>query len=174
MKPVNGRVVLASPTLWYSTVNINRGSSDGVHVNDPVITGDGLVGRVTKIVGDAAQVTLLTDPDSGVTARIGRDRRLRHRPDRHAGQSQRPAAAAASRAASARRGSASRSSPPASSRRRFTSYFPPDIPIGVVTEVDPNELDTSQQVHIRPYADLHDLDIVQVLTQPSTRSTGPS
>ena len=43
-----------------------------------------------------------------------------------------------------------------------------------MTKVDPNELDTSQQVHIRPYADLHRLDVVTVLTKPTTRSAGPT
>jgi rod shape-determining protein MreC len=55
----------------------------------------------------------------------------------------------------------------------YPSPFPPDIPIGTVSKVDPNELDTSQQIHIRLYADMHNLDVVQVLTKPSTRSTGP-
>ena len=50
---------------------------------------------------------------------------------------------------------------------------PAEIPIGVITKVDPNELDTSQQVHMRPYANMHNLDVVQVLTQPTTRSSGP-
>ena len=33
-----------------------------------------------------------------------------------------------------------------------------------VTKADPDELQTSQQVHIRPYADLRDLETLQVLT----------
>jgi len=172
MKPVNARVVLANPVIWYSTVNINRGSGDGVHVNDPVINGDGLVGRVVQTVGDAAQVLLLTDPDSGVTARVSEtgvpgivqtgtpgnpnDLLLQRIPrsERAPRVGQRVATAGIESS-------------------KFTSFFPPGIPIGEITKVDPNELDTSQQVHIRPFADLHNLDIVQVLTEPSTRSTGP-
>jgi rod shape-determining protein MreC len=173
MKPVEARVVLASPVIWYSTVNINRGSSDGVSVDDPVVNGDGLVGRVVTTVSDAAQVLLLTDPESGVTAKIAEtgvrgivktgtpgnpnDLLLQRIPrgDQlpRVGQMVMTAGIEST---------------------RFTSYFPPRIPVGEVTKVDPNEVDTSQQVHIRPYADLHNLDIVQVLTQPSTRSTGPS
>ena len=42
-----------------------------------------------------------------------------------------------------------------------------------LAKVDPNELDTSQQIHIRPYANMHNLDVVQVLTKPSDRSAGP-
>jgi rod shape-determining protein MreC len=172
MNPVTARVVLSSPTLWYSTVNINRGSSDGVTVDDPVLTSEGLVGRVTKVVGDAAQVTLLTDPVSGVTARIAEsgvagivqtgtpgnpnDLLLQRIPRGDRVRVGQQVVTAGIKSA------------------RLTSYFPPEIPIGVITRVDPNELESSQQVHMRPYADLRDLDIVQVLTKPSQRSTGPS
>ena len=172
MKPVTARVVLASPVVWYSTVNINRGSNDGVSVDDPVVNGDGLVGRVVKTVGDAAQVQLLTDPDSGVTARVSEtgvpgivqtgtpgnpnDLLLQRIP-----LNERPPTVG-QRVVSAGIESS-----------KFTSFFPPGIPIGEITKVDPNELDTSQQVHIKPFADLRDLDIVQVITEPNIRSTGP-
>jgi rod shape-determining protein MreC len=171
MKPVEAKVVLASPVIWYSTLNINRGSGDGVHVDDPVISPDGLVGRVVKTVSDASQVLLLTDPASGVTARTEKgvpgivqtgtpgnpNDLLMQRIPR--GQD---APRVGDMVMTAGIESA-----------RFTSYFPPRIPIGEVTEVDPNELDTSQQVHLRPYANLHNLDVVTVLTQPNTRTTGP-
>jgi rod shape-determining protein MreC len=172
MKPVDARVVITSPVVWYATVNINRGSSDGVHVNDPVINGDGLVGRVVKTVGDASQVLLLTDPESGVTARISET----GVPGQvQTGTPGNPNDLLMQRIPVGER-------PPRVGQRvvtagieskKFTSWFPPGIPIGEVTKVDPNELDTSQQVHIKPYADMHNLDIVQVLTEPSTRSTGP-
>jgi rod shape-determining protein MreC len=172
MAPVNAEVVLASPIIWYSTVNINRGSGDGISVGDPVINGDGLVGRVVKTVGDASQVLLLTDPASGVTARTAsqdavpgivqtgtpgnpNDLLLQRIP----------------RGDLPKVGDMVMTAGIESSR--FTSYFPPRIPIGEVTEVDRNELDTSQQVHLKPYADLHDLDVVTVLTDPDTRSVGP-
>ena len=47
-EPVTGRVIARSPTVWYSTVTIDHGTSAGVAVNDPVISGDGLVGRITS------------------------------------------------------------------------------------------------------------------------------
>jgi rod shape-determining protein MreC len=170
MGPVNAEVVLASPVIWYSTVNINRGSSDGISVGDPVINADGLVGRVVKTVSDAAQVLLLTDPDSGVTART---------------ESEVPGIVQTSTPGNPNdlllqripRGDVPKVGDMVMTAgiesTKFTSFFPPRIPIGEVTEVDANELDTSQQVHLKPFADLHDLDVVTVLTEPSTRSTGP-
>src|SRR5918994_153579 len=67
---VAGRVIGRSPTVWYSTVTIDRGSSSGVHVNDPVITGDGLAGRITDTTNGTAEVTLITDHRSAVSAEV--------------------------------------------------------------------------------------------------------
>ena len=171
MKPVNARVVLASATLWYSTVNINRGTGDGVHVNDPVINGDGLVGLVTKTVSDAAQVTLITDSDSGVSARIAETGVPGFVQTGTPGDPNDLLMQRLPRNSSPRVGQMVVTAGVQS--KKFPSRFPSGLPIGVVTKVDPNELDTSQQIHIRPYANMHDLDVVQVLTAPTTRSTGP-
>ena len=51
-------------------VTIDVGSGDGVQVEDPVMSGDGLVGKVTSVTGGSAQVTLLTDQASAVTAKV--------------------------------------------------------------------------------------------------------
>ena len=44
------------------------------------------------------------------------------------------------------------------------SRFPPNLPIGEIVEASIVEQEAQQQVHVRPYADLRDLDLVQVLT----------
>ena len=41
-----------------------------VRVDQPVVNGDGLVGKVTTVTPGAAQITLITDQDSGVSARV--------------------------------------------------------------------------------------------------------
>ena len=46
----------------------------------------------------------------------------------------------------------------------LASLFPPGLPIGEVTSASIVEQEASQQVHLRPYADLANLDLVQVLT----------
>jgi len=171
MKPVDARVVLASPSIWYSTVNINRGSGDGVSVNDPVINANGLIGRVIKTVSDASQVLLLTDADSGVSARLARTGVPGFVQTGTPGNPNDLLLTRLPRGKLPRVGQMVVTAGVASSR--FPSYFPPSIPIGKVTRVDPNEVDASQQVHIQPFADLRELDVVQVLTEPTTRSTGP-
>ena len=70
-------MIARSPTVWYSSIKIDKGSSDGVRVNQPVIAAGsdpaeqvgGLVGKVTSVTGGTAEVTLITDASSGVSAR---------------------------------------------------------------------------------------------------------
>jgi rod shape-determining protein MreC len=47
---------------------------------------------------------------------------------------------------------------------RVASLFPRGIPIGKVTKVDLDEVELYHRVHIKPFADLRRMDIVQVLT----------
>jgi rod shape-determining protein MreC len=168
MSPVSARVITRSPTLWYSQVTINKGSSDGLAVDQPAINGDGLVGTVTSVSGSSAIVTLITDHTSGVSAKVAEtgvegivqpavgkpdDLLLEfiRRGDRiEKGQKVITAG--------------SRSS-------RYESLFPPGIPVGQVTKVDDTELDVYQRVHVRPFAQLRRLDVVQVLTAPHGGAT---
>ncbi len=57
-----------SPFLHY--VIINRGSNDGILRGMPVVTEQGLVGRVDAVIADAARVQLITDPASSVNVRL--------------------------------------------------------------------------------------------------------
>lgn len=67
---VTARVIGRSPTVWYSTVSIDKGSSAGVEVNDAVVTGDGLIGRVREVTGGSALIELITDHRSAVSAEV--------------------------------------------------------------------------------------------------------
>src|ERR671919_491906 len=59
--PVQARVYQRSPSSWYQLVTINKGSSDGVEVDQPVVNGEGVVGKVKAVSDGNAQVMLLTD-----------------------------------------------------------------------------------------------------------------
>jgi rod shape-determining protein MreC len=64
------RVVLHDPANWWHTVQIDLGSRDGVQINWPVLTMEGLVGRVSSVSLTRSQVTLLGDPNCKVAARV--------------------------------------------------------------------------------------------------------
>ena len=159
--PVTATVVGKNPELWYQTVNIDKGESAGIRVNDPVINAEGLVGRVATVVPDGAQVDLITDSSMGVSARIGantatgllqpkvgepNDLLLQYLPANY-----RP-----------NPGEYVVTSGTVSNEE---SLYPPGILIGRVTSV--NEESAYESVNVQPIANLHNLDIVQVLTAGS-------
>ncbi|HEX8715323.1 MAG TPA: rod shape-determining protein MreC [Solirubrobacteraceae bacterium] len=165
--PVAATVVAKSPNVWYSTVTIDKGESSGVRVNDPVINDEGLVGKVAQVASDGAQVTLITDSSVGVSARIGtsgatgivqpkvgdpNDLLLQYLP------------------ANARADKGEYVVTSGTISTPDDSLYPPGIPIGQVTSI--NEESAYRSVNVHPLADLHNLDVVQVLTaaQGSTPS----
>jgi rod shape-determining protein MreC len=69
------KVVLREPANWWRTVQIDLGSRDGLRVNLPVLTTDGLVGRISSVSLTRSQVVLLGDPNCKVSARVENEAR---------------------------------------------------------------------------------------------------
>jgi len=69
--PVDARVFVHSPNIWYQRIEINKGLDDDVHRGDPVINGSGLVGKVEDATGGSAIVTLLTDQSFATGVYVG-------------------------------------------------------------------------------------------------------
>ena len=57
-----------SPFLHYVIINV--GSNDGIRRGMPVVTNQGLVGRIDAVIADASRVQLVTDPSSAVNVRL--------------------------------------------------------------------------------------------------------
>jgi rod shape-determining protein MreC len=160
--PVTARVIARSSTVWYSSLKIDKGSDDGVRENQPVIAAGGLVGKITSVTGGAAEVRLITDGQSGVSAQVfpagvtGVVRPEVGDPNdlllEHVESGERVT-----------ENTLVITSGFTSSRTE--SLFPRGIPIGRVTKVDLDELETYQRVHLKPFADLRRIDLVQVLTR---------
>jgi rod shape-determining protein MreC len=166
--PVDARVYLHSPTTWYQSVTINKGSDAGVQRDDPVINGAGLVGRVEAVTGGQAVVTLITDKDfaaAGVTS------------DTREPGSVTPALGATGDLLFDLVANVSRVHTgdlivtAGTTESRLQSPFPPAIPIGTVTRIDLGQGDLDPRIHIRPAADVRKLDMVQVLTRPHANLT---
>ncbi len=71
---VIGRSIGVDPTNLLYFVYVDVGARDGVAENMPVITDRGLVGRVTAVGPNSAQVLMLIDPASAVNALIQNSR----------------------------------------------------------------------------------------------------
>lgn len=59
-----------SPFLQY--IYIDRGSDNGIRHGMPVVTQQGLVGRIDAVTANAARVQLITDPSSSINVRLQR------------------------------------------------------------------------------------------------------
>lgn len=64
------RVVTRDPANWWRTVEIDQGSRDGLVANLPVLTADGLVGRISSVGYTRSQVILVGDPKCKVSALV--------------------------------------------------------------------------------------------------------
>jgi rod shape-determining protein MreC len=165
--PVTARVIVRSPTEWFARVTISKGSSSGIRVDQPVIAEGALAGRVTSVTRDASQVTLLTDSSSGVAATVSgknipgivktgaggltgaNDLQLTYIDKRGA----------------IGLGDMVVTLGTVSDPTLVRSVFPPGIPIGSVSKVNLEERNLYNRVHIQPFVDMHDIQIVEVLTR---------
>ena len=162
-RPVAAQVISRDPTLWYATVEVDKGSGDGVKVGDPV-TGDGaLVGEVTVVGSDFSVVTLITDHTQAEAAQVadsagdtGVLQPAVGNPNQLVMQFLPKAALIVSGQTVMTVGF--KSGP-------LQDLYPPGIPIGTVSSVG-NDLPNNGEVQVTPDADLRHLSVVQILTAP--------
>ena len=67
---VAAAVIGRDPSPFVKFVIINRGSDDGLRRGMPVVTQQGLVGRIAAVTAGAARVQLITDPASSINIRL--------------------------------------------------------------------------------------------------------
>ena len=65
---VAARIISKDPGNWYDTFMINKGTSDGIRIDNNVIAGKGLVGIVTEVGSNWATVRSIIDDSSNVSA----------------------------------------------------------------------------------------------------------
>jgi rod shape-determining protein MreC len=167
--PVAAQVISADAVLWYETIELDKGSADGVHVGDPVIGDGGLVGDVTVVGSTYSVVTLITDHtmaeaaqladragDTGVLVPAVGD------PNQLVLQDL-PTNAQGIRDGALVTTVGFRSGP-------LQDLYPPGIPIGTVSNFNPDTLANNGEVSVTPVADLRHLETTQILTSPHAGS----
>ncbi len=150
---LSANVVGATSQSLRNTITIDRGKKDGVLPTMPVVTADGLAGKVTTTSGDYAVAQLLLHKDVRVSARVERSRVngiIRWTGGRFLQFANVPTSF------DVRRGDVIITS-------EFSSIFPEGIRIGVVsgTRAVPGEL--FQAVDVTPAVDFDRLEEVFVL-----------
>ncbi len=68
------QVVAHDGVPWFRSLTIDRGESDGIALNAPVLSPTGIVGRVFAVGAHAARVQVLLDRDSGAGVLVERSR----------------------------------------------------------------------------------------------------
>ena len=171
-RPVSANVISEDPSLWYDQIEVDAGSDQGVQENQPVIGEDGLVGLVTDVTPGDSWVTLITDHTVEVTAEvedgvgnfgvlqpsIGNPSELvlSDLPSQANIQPGQLVVTAGFRSGN------------------LDSYYPPNIPIGIVSNANEVTLSSSGSVQVSPLVNLRHLSVVQILTKPQAGTTRAS
>jgi rod shape-determining protein MreC len=147
------------------TITIDKGSSDGIHENMPVIASAGLVGHVVNVGTSSSVVQLIIDPDSSVAGRLDVSRQtgllsgegqddlqmslveptVEVAPDEHVVTAGYRIAGVAE------------------------SLYPPNVLIGTVSRVLDEDSATEKFLTVRPAVDFSSLSLVLVVLSRDTR-----
>lgn len=165
-RQVTAEIVSKPPSQFEQRVIIGAGSANGIADDDPVVTADGLVGKITKVAAHQAQVSLLTDEDNAVSAidiDTGAEGIIKH---------------GSGPGSTLYLDQVQKSDHVVNNNRIVTagwhqgtlsSIYPKGIPIGIVSSASFPSTGLYAQVQVSPYVDFSSLDSVIVLVQKSRR-----
>jgi rod shape-determining protein MreC len=159
---IAAEVVASSPSAWFRTIVINKGQRDGVRKGLPVVTLEGVVGKVMRISSSSSVVLLVVDRNSAVDCLVQRTRQrgivegegggrcyLRYVP----------------RTADIQVGDHIVTS-------GLEGIFPKGLSLGEVVKVEKKAYGLFQEIEVMPSADLSRLEEVMVIVRPVGEGEG--
>ena len=164
---IPARVVARDPSVWFNSLIINRGSTSGVDLDMPVVTPEGIVGRVVGVGPVSAQVMLITDERSAAGAVVGQ-----------LGQSN----ALGSVRGFGKNGLLEMRYVSGLETVNVGDYvvttgqdriYPPGLSVGNVVEIVPGSATTPHTIRVKPGARLDSLQEVAVLNYRAPQRTAP-
>jgi len=159
-RAVAARVIARAPSQFEQQIVVSAGKNDGILKHDAVVTADGLVGEVTKVASNVAQVTLLTDETSAVSAL--------DITTNAAGIAQHGSSSSLTLDRVTKDQVVNRGDVIVTSGFRsgdLTSLYPRGLPIGAVTSVGQTDTDLYKQIQIDSFVDFSKLEAVIVLVK---------
>lgn len=158
---IAGKVIGSGIEFGVRSFILNIGEEDGTKENMPVINGDGLVGKIISVSPDQSITQILMDHNSLVSARLEDSRES---------------------GVISWDGNSwlnllyiSRDVPVSLGEGIITSglsqIYPPDLQIGVVSDIKQNDYDLFKQIRIKPSVNFNALEEVLVITKSLTDST---
>jgi rod shape-determining protein MreC len=151
-----GADVIASGVSNFEwTVTIDKGSSDGIRKDMPVLSAQGLVGKVVQVTALGSKVLLIVDPGSSVASRLS--------------VSQETGLVQGQGRDDLKMSLVDQSTTVAMGEGVETSsysggLFPAGIPIGTVSDVASDPATGEKDISVRPFVDFSKLDVVLVVT----------
>ncbi|MEA2124667.1 MAG: rod shape-determining protein MreC [Solirubrobacteraceae bacterium] len=160
--PIKTLVTARNANLFFSQVQIDKGSSAGVKVNDPVVNGRGLVGRVTTVTSGYSVVTLITDESFATGVKVlGANQQTTIRPNPN-----RPGELELQLIQNPDKISRGDSVVTAGSTSlRYQSFYPRNILVGTVSNIEVGEGNLDSRIRVKPAVDIGTLEWVEVLTK---------
>lgn len=152
---VTARVSGPSLSNFEHTIEIDKGSDHGLAEDMPVVSGDGLVGRIVQVTPTRSVVQVVTDPGWRWGARLQRSREPAI--IRGTGEDRPLVIEGVATEVDVNRHEAVTTSGFAD------AVFPPDVPVGRVSEVVDDTDRLEQIIRVEPLADLDSLSYVAVL-----------
>ena len=151
---VVARVIGQESTNFLDYIEVDLGAAQGIAIGMPVLTEQGLVGRISEVTNVTAKVLLITDPNSGVNAILQSSRLngvvegaadgtllmdlIPQGPDFSVGE--------------------------VVLTSGLGQRFPAGIPIGQVIERRQRDIDIFQQAVVQPEIDFSRLELVAIVT----------
>ncbi len=166
---VNAEVVTPATGAFEQTIVIAAGQNRDIRVDDPVVVGDGLVGRISQVGPTTSKVTLLSDPGFAVSARdlrTGVEGIVRH---------QATGSALILDDVKIEKQVREGDSIITSGWRRpdLSSLYPARISIGRISSFSQSDVDPNKRIQVEPSVDLSSLEAVVVLIAKNRQAGGP-
>jgi rod shape-determining protein MreC len=168
---LSAAVIEHDASLWYSQIEVDKGTDDGVQVNDPVLGDGGLVGKVSVTGPTYSFVTLITDHTFAAAAQVQ---------DQNGDQGVLVPDVGNPNELILEDLQVSLNQPgPAVGQQVVTlgfkngalqDLYPAGIPIGLISNASANNLYNNHEVVVSPAANLRQLDTVQILTKTNPGS----
>jgi len=167
-EPVPALAYARSSNLFNSQVQIDKGSSAGVAVGQPVITGRGLLGRVIEVASNTAVVVLVTDQSfaTGVKVQGANQQSTIVASPNNPGVLELTGVDNPDKVSRGDTVVTAGSSDP-----EYRSYYPRGIRIGTVSDIELGEGNLDSRIRVKPSVDLGNLEWVEVLTRPDADAT---
>ncbi|PAF21812.1 rod shape-determining protein MreC [Terribacillus saccharophilus] len=172
--PIPADVIVRSPEGWFDQLTIDKGSDDGVETNMAVMTASGMIGKIEDVSRSTSSVQLLSgfNESNRISAQIsgGENEDGEKQDDIFGlieGYDEKDGMllfTGVKPELEVKKGSTVVSS-------GLGGVFPKGLPIGEVDSVELDQYGLSQTIHVKPTADLYDIEQVMVVDAASEEAS---